>query len=64
MFVYILLCDDGSTYVGATVNLERRIRQHNKESTIHSKGTSEAIDRLESGDNAVKHQRDKAKSYE
>jgi structure-specific endonuclease subunit SLX1 len=31
MFVYILLCDDGSTYVGATVNLERRIRQHNKE---------------------------------
>ena len=31
MFVYILECDDGSTYVGATVNLERRIRQHNKE---------------------------------
>ena len=31
MYVYILICDDGSTYVGATVNLERRIRQHNKE---------------------------------
>lgn len=31
MFVYLLLCSDGSTYVGATVNLERRLRQHNKE---------------------------------
>ena len=31
MFVYLLVCDDGSTYIGATVNLERRLRQHNKE---------------------------------
>ena len=31
MFVYLLVCDDGSTYVGATVNLDRRLRQHNKE---------------------------------
>lgn len=31
MFVYFLLCSDGSTYIGATVNLERRLRQHNKE---------------------------------
>ena len=31
MYVYVLICDDNSTYVGATVNLERRIRQHNKE---------------------------------
>ena len=30
-FVYILLCSDNSTYVGATVDLERRLRQHNKE---------------------------------
>jgi predicted GIY-YIG superfamily endonuclease len=29
MFVYLLVCSDGSTYVGATVNLERRLRQHN-----------------------------------
>lgn len=29
-FVYLLVCSDGSTYVGATVNLDRRIRQHNK----------------------------------
>jgi len=31
MFVYLLVCSDGSTYVGATVNLNRRLRQHNKE---------------------------------
>jgi predicted GIY-YIG superfamily endonuclease len=30
-FVYILLSTDNSTYVGATVDLERRLRQHNKE---------------------------------
>ena len=31
MFVYLLMCTDNSTYIGATVNLERRLRQHNKE---------------------------------
>ena len=31
MFVYFLLCTDGSTYIGATVDLNRRLRQHNKE---------------------------------
>ena len=31
MYVYILICDDNSTYVGATVDLDRRLRQHNKE---------------------------------
>jgi structure-specific endonuclease subunit SLX1 len=30
-FVYLLLCSNGSTYVGATVDLDRRLRQHNKE---------------------------------
>jgi len=30
-YVYLLECTDGSTYVGATVNLDRRLRQHNKE---------------------------------
>ena len=30
-YVYILESTDNSTYVGATVDLERRLRQHNKE---------------------------------
>lgn len=30
-YVYLLVSSDGSTYVGATVDLERRLRQHNKE---------------------------------
>jgi len=30
-FVYLLVSTSGATYVGATVNLERRLRQHNKE---------------------------------
>ena len=43
MFVYILLCDDGSTYVGATVNLERRIRRHNKELVGGAVATSNKV---------------------
>ena len=30
-FVYLLLSSDSCTYVGATVDLNRRLRQHNKE---------------------------------
>lgn len=30
-FVYLLLCSDNSTYIGATVDLEKRLRQHNQE---------------------------------
>jgi structure-specific endonuclease subunit SLX1 len=30
-FVYLLTSTKGNTYVGATVNLARRLRQHNKE---------------------------------
>jgi len=30
-FVYLLLSTDNSTYVGATIDLDRRLRQHNKE---------------------------------
>lgn len=30
-FVYFLQSTNGSTYIGATTNLDKRIRQHNKE---------------------------------
>jgi len=30
-FVYLLISTKNATYVGATVDLERRLRQHNKE---------------------------------
>ena len=30
-YVYLLISTFGNTYVGATVDLERRLRQHNKE---------------------------------
>jgi len=30
-FVYLLVSTSGNTYVGATVDLQRRLRQHNKE---------------------------------
>ncbi len=30
-YVYLLLSSDNATYVGATVDLNRRLRQHNKE---------------------------------
>lgn len=30
-FVYLLVSTKGNTYVGATVDLNRRLRQHNKE---------------------------------
>jgi structure-specific endonuclease subunit SLX1 len=32
-FVYMLCSSGGATYVGATVDLDRRLRQHNKEIT-------------------------------
>ena len=30
-YVYLLICSDNSSYVGATINLDKRLRQHNKE---------------------------------
>jgi structure-specific endonuclease subunit SLX1 len=30
-FVYLLVSTKGATYVGATIDLDRRLRQHNKE---------------------------------
>jgi len=30
-YVYLLVATDNSTYIGATMDLDRRLRQHNKE---------------------------------
>ena len=40
-FVYLLECSNGNTYVGATVDVDRRLRQHNKEikGGAHATGT-------------------------
>ena len=40
MYVYLLQCGN-KTYVGATVNLERRLRQHNRELTGGAKYTGQ-----------------------
>tara|TARA_B100000900_G_scaffold415334_1_gene444838 strand:+ start:354 stop:737 length:384 start_codon:yes stop_codon:yes gene_type:complete len=39
-YVYFIESTHGSTYIGATVNLEKRIRQHNKEITGGATATS------------------------
>jgi structure-specific endonuclease subunit SLX1 len=50
-YVYLLLSSDNATYVGATVDLERRLRQHNKEikGGAHATGT-----KVEKGENWVR----------
>ena len=42
-FVYLLESTHGTTYVGATVNLDRRLRQHNKEIKGGAKLTGRAV---------------------
>ena len=39
-YVYFIKSTNGSTYIGATVNLDKRIRQHNKEIKGGAKCTS------------------------
>ena len=46
-FVYLLLSSDNSTYVGATVDLDRRLRQHNKEIKGGAVSTSSKVEKGE-----------------
>lgn len=50
-YVYLLLSSDNATYVGATVDLNRRLRQHNKEikGGAHATGS-----KVEKGENWVR----------
>ena len=43
MYVYLLQCSDKSTYIGATVDLNRRLRQHNGEIQGGAKRTTNKI---------------------
>jgi predicted GIY-YIG superfamily endonuclease len=46
-FVYFIESTSGSTYIGATVNLDKRIRQHNKEIKGGAKATSMKVEQGE-----------------
>lgn len=46
-FVYLLVSSDGATYVGATMNLDRRLRQHNKEIKGGAHATGSRVSRGE-----------------
>ena len=43
MYVYCLVSTDGATYIGATVDLEHRVRQHNKELVGGARQTSRKV---------------------
>lgn len=46
-YVYLLLADNNATYVGATVDLHRRLRQHNKEIKGGAHATSAKVEKGE-----------------
>jgi predicted GIY-YIG superfamily endonuclease len=46
-FVYLLQSDSGATYVGATIDLDHRLRQHNKEIKGGARATSAKVVRGE-----------------
>ena len=52
-FVYLLVSTDGATYVGATVDLNRRLRQHNKELTGGAHATGAKVAKGETWTRAV-----------
>lgn len=45
MYVYLLQSSSKKTYVGATTNVERRLRQHNKKRSGGAKYTGKWVDR-------------------
>ena len=49
-FVYFIKSTNGSTYIGATVNLDKRIRQHNKELKGGATATSQKVNQGEKWD--------------
>ena len=46
-FVYLLVSTRGSTYIGATINLNHRLRQHNKEIKGGAKATAIKVEQGE-----------------
>lgn len=46
-YVYLLLSSNGATYVGATINLDRRLEQHNKFLKGGAKATNNRVERGE-----------------
>lgn len=46
-FVYLLHSTNNATYVGATINLEKRLRQHNKEIKGGARATSIRVEQGE-----------------
>jgi len=38
-FIYILRCSDGTFYTGITMNVDRRIKEHNTNNTIGARYT-------------------------
>ena len=51
-FVYLLHSTSNATYVGATVDLEKRLRQHNKEIKGGARATSIKVERGETWERA------------
>jgi len=43
-FCYMLYTDSGQTYIGATVDVERRLRQHNKEISGGARATGMRVE--------------------
>jgi len=46
-YVYLLLSTDNCTYIGATINLENRLRKHNKEITGGAYATGKRVEKGE-----------------